>query len=188
LLKIITGVLKLTEGEVLFRGKPWNRNDLRYIGSLIEGPAIYGNLTAFENLEVLATLLNIPKTRIQEVLKTVGLTHTKKKLVRNFSLGMKQRLGIGMALLNNPKLLILDEPTNGLDPIGIQELRNLIKEFPSKGITVVISSHILPEIQLIADDIGIISNGHLGFEGPNNQQEHDLEELFIDIVRKTTEV
>jgi lantibiotic transport system ATP-binding protein len=188
LLKIITGVLKPTEGEVLFRGKPWNRNDLRYIGSLIEGPAIYENLTAFENLEVLATLLNIPKTRIQEVLKTVGLTHTKKKLVRNFSLGMKQRLGIGMALLNNPKLLILDEPTNGLDPIGILELRNLIKEFPSKGITVVISSHILPEIQLIADDIGIISNGHLGFEGPNNQQEHDLEELFIDIVRKTTEV
>lgn len=99
-------------------------------------------------------------------------------------MGMKQRLGIAIALLNHPKLLILDEPTNGLDPIGIQELRDLIRSFPAKGITVILSSHILTEVQLVADDIGIISNGVLGYEGPMDK-EADLEKLFMDIVRKT---
>ena len=117
------------------------------------------------------------------MLKIVGLEDTNKKLVRNFSLGMKQRLGIAMALINNPELLILDEPTNGLDPLGIQELRELIKEFSKKGITVIISSHILSEIKQIADKIGIINNGHLIYEA-NNSDEMDLEKLFLEMIKK----
>ena len=157
--------------------------DLKKVGAIIEHPAIYPNLTAYENLEVLTVLLNIDKRRIDYVLKIVGLENTNKKLARNFSLGMKQRLGIAMTLINNPELLILDEPTNGLDPLGIQELRELIKEFSKKGITVIISSHILSEIQQIADKIGIINNGHLIYEA-NNSDEMDLEKLFLEVIKK----
>ena len=164
-LKMITGMLRPTSGKVLFNGHEWNRKDLEQIGALIETPPLYENLSAVENLEVRAKLLNIPKTRIDKVLKMVDLQNTGRKKAGQFSMGMKQRLGIAIALLNSPKLLILDEPTNGLDPIGIQELRSLIRSFPSKGITVILSSHILSEVQLIADDIGIISNGILGYEG-----------------------
>ena len=157
--------------------------DLKKVGAIIEHPAIYPNLTAYENLEVLTVLLNIDKRRIDYMLKIVGLENTNKKLARNFSLGMKQRLGIAMALINNPELLILDEPTNGLDPLGIQELRELIKEFSKKGITVIISSHILSEIKQIADKIGIINNGHLIYEA-NNSDEMDLEKLFLEVIKK----
>lgn len=118
-LKMITGIMKPTDGEIIYDGKPWNRGVLEEIGALIENPPIYENLTARENLEVRAVLLGTPKSRINEVLKTVSLTNTGKKKAGQFSLGMKQRLGIALALLGNPKLLILDEPTNGLDPIGI---------------------------------------------------------------------
>ena len=144
-LKMITGMLRPTSGKVLFNGHEWNRKDLEQIGALIETPPLYENLSAVENLEVRAKLLNIPKTRIDKVLKMVDLQNTGRKKAG-------QRLGIAIALLNSPKLLILDEPTNGLDPIGIQELRSLIRSFPSKGITVILSSHILSEVQLIADD------------------------------------
>ena len=183
-LKMITGMLRPTSGKVLFNGHEWNRKDLEQIGALIETPPLYENLSAVENLEVRAKLLNIPKTRIDKVLKMVDLQNTGRKKAGQFSMGMKQRLGIAIALLNSPKLLILDEPTNGLDPIGIQELRTLIRSFPSKGITVILSSHILSEVQLIADDIGIISNGILGYEGQMNKDEN-LENLFIEVVRKS---
>lgn len=153
---------------------------------MIETPPLYENLSAVENLEVRAKLLNIPKTRIDKVLKMVDLQNTGRKKAGQFSMGMKQRLGIAIALLNSPKLLILDEPTNGLDPIGIQELRSLIRSFPSKGITVILSSHILSEVQLITDDIGIISNGILGYEGQMNKDEN-LENLFVEVVRKSQE-
>lgn len=185
-LKMITGVLRPTSGKVLFNGHEWNRKDLEQIGALIEIPPLYENLSAVENLEVRAKLLNIPKTRIDKVLKMVDLQNTGRKKAGQFSMGMKQRLGIAIALLNSPKLLILDEPTNGLDPIGIQELRSLIRSFPSKGITVILSSHILSEVQLIADDIGIISNGILGYEGQMNKDEN-LENLFVEVVRKSQE-
>lgn len=185
-LKMITGMLRPTSGKVLFNGHEWNRKDLEQIGALIETPPLYGNLSAVENLEVRAKLLNIPKTRIDKVLKMVDLQNTGRKKAGQFSMGMKQRLGIAIALLNSPKLLILDEPTNGLDPIGIQELRFLIRSFPSKGITVILSSHILSEVQLIADDIGIISNGILGYEGQMNKDEN-LENLFVEVVRKSQE-
>lgn len=185
-LKMITGMLRPTSGKVLFNGHEWNRKDLEQIGALIETPPLYENLSAVENLEVRAKLLNIPKTRIDKVLKMVDLQNTGRKKAGQFSRGMKQRLGIAIALLNSPKLLILDEPTNGLDPIGIQELRSLIRSFPSKGITVILSSHILSEVQLIADDIGIISNGILGYEGQMNKDEN-LENLFVEVVRKSQE-
>ena len=185
-LKMITGMLRPTSGKVLFNGHEWNRKDLEQIGALIETPPLYENLSAVENLEVRAKLLNIPKTRIDKVLKMVDLQNTGRKEAGQFSMGMKQRLGIAIALLNSPKLLILDEPTNGLDPIGIQELRSLIRSFPSKGITVILSSHILSEVQLIADDIGIISNGILGYEGQMNKDEN-LENLFVEVVRKSQE-
>ena len=185
-LKMITGMLRPTSGKVLFNGHEWNRKDLEQIGALIETPPLYENLSAVENLEVRAKLLNIPKTRIDKVLKMVDLQNTGRKKAGQFSMGMKQRLGIAIALLNSPKLLILDEPTNGLDPIGIQELRFLIRSFPSKGITVILSSHILSEVQLIADDIGIISNGILGYEGQMNKDEN-LENLFVEVVRKSQE-
>lgn len=185
-LKMITGMLRPTSGKVLFNGHEWNRKDLEQIGALIETPPLYENLSAVENLEVRSKLLNIPKTRIDKVLKMVDLQNTGRKKAGQFSMGMKQRLGIAIALLNSPKLLILDEPTNGLDPIGIQELRSLIRSFPSKGITVILSSHILSEVQLIADDIGIISNGILGYEGQMNKDEN-LENLFVEVVRKSQE-
>lgn len=185
-LKMITGMIRPTSGKVLFNGHEWNRKDLEQIGALIETPPLYENLSAVENLEVRAKLLNIPKTRIDKVLKMVDLQNTGRKKAGQFSMGMKQRLGIAIALLNSPKLLILDEPTNGLDPIGIQELRSLIRSFPSKGITVILSSHILSEVQLIADDIGIISNGILGYEGQMNKDEN-LENLFVEVVRKSQE-
>ena len=185
-LKMITGMLRPTNGKVLFNGHDWTRKDLEQIGALIETPPLYDNLSAAENLEVRAKLLGVPKARIDEVLEIVDLQNTGRKKAGQFTMGMKQRLGIAIALLNNPKLLILDEPTNGLDPIGIQELRSLIRSFPSQGITVILSSHILSEVQLIADDIGIISNGILGYEGQMNKDE-DLENLFIEVVRKSQE-
>ncbi|MBS4456002.1 lantibiotic protection ABC transporter ATP-binding subunit [Tuanshanicoccus lijuaniae] len=183
LLKLITKVMHCTSGDILFEGKSMCAEDLKNVGAIIEQPAIYPNLTANENLEVLTTLLSIDKRRIDDVLKIVGLENTGKKLAKNFSLGMKQRLGIAMTLINSPKLLILDEPTNGLDPMGIQELRELIKDFSEKGITVIISSHILSEIQQVADKIGIINNGHLIYEG-NNSKEIDLEKLFLEMIKK----
>ena len=145
-LKMITGMLRPTNGKVLFNGHDWTRKDLEQIGALIETPPLYDNLSAAENLEVRAKLLGVPKARIDEVLEIVDLQNTGRKKAGQFSMGMKQRLGIAIALLNNPKLLILDEPTNGLDPIGIQELRSLIRSFPSQGITVILSSHILSEV------------------------------------------
>mgnify|MGYP002409557303 FL=1 len=151
------------------------------IGALIESPPLYENLTARENLKVRTLLLGLPDSRIDEVLQIVDLTNTGKKCAGQFSMGMKQRLGIAIALLNHPKLLILDEPTNGLDPIGIQDLRVLIRSFPEQGITVILSSHILSEVELIADHIGIISNGILGYEAKINPGE-DLESLFMQVV------
>lgn len=182
-LKMITGMFHKTSGEILFEGHPWSRNDLTDIGALIESPPLYENLTARENLKVRTLLLGLPDSRIDEVLQTVDLRNTGKKRAGQFSMGMKQRLGIAIALLNRPKLLILDEPTNGLDPIGIQDLRDLIRSFPGQDITVILSSHILSEVELTADHIGIISNGVLGYEAQINPGEN-LESLFMEVVSK----
>ena len=183
LLKMLTGMINPTSGEIIYKEKPWSRNDLLEIGSLIEQSPIYENLTARENLKVRTLLYNLPDSRIEDVLEIVNLTNTGNKKAGKFSMGMKQRLGIAIALLNNPKLLILDEPTNGLDPIGIGDLRELIKSFPQKGITVIISSHILSEVEQIADYIGIIANGQLWYQ-EKVQEDIDLEKLFLEVVKK----
>ena len=182
LLKMLTGMINPTSGEIIYKEKPWSRNDLLEIGSLIEQSPIYENLTARENLKVRTLLYNLPDSRIEDVLEIVNLTNTGNKKAGKFSMGMKQRLGIAIALLNNPKLLILDEPTNGLDPIGIGDLRELIKSFPKKGITVIISSHILSEVEQIADYIGIIANGQLWYQ-EKVQEVIDLEKLFLEVVK-----
>lgn len=186
-LKMITGMLRPNTGSIIFNGHTWTRNDLQDIGVLIETPPLYENLTAKENLQVRTIALGLPKSRIEEVLKVVDLTNTGKKRAGQFSLGMKQRLGIAIALLNKPKLLILDEPTNGLDPIGIQELRKLIRSFPEQGISVILSSHILSEVEQVVDDIGIIAGGRLGYQGPAPQGQ-ELESLFMQVVSANRKV
>lgn len=181
ILKMITGIMQPDSGSIEFDGHPWSRRDLNEIGALIERPPLYENLTAEENLEVRRTMLGLPKSHIKEVLEMTALTDTGKKKAGQFSLGMKQRLGIALALLNHPKLLILDEPVNGLDPLGIQELRRLIRSFPEQGVTVILSSHMLSEAALTASHIGIIAGGVLGYCG-RIHPEDDLEKLFMQVV------
>lgn len=168
-LKLILGLLKKQQGEILVFGKPFERNRveiLRRTGAMIESPSIYGHLTATENLRVLQKVYNCPKNRIAEVLELVGLAKTGSKRASQFSLGMKQRLSIAIALLNHPQLLILDEPTNGLDPNGIIEIRELLKDLArARGITILISSHILSEIEKLVTHVGIINLGKLLFQG-----------------------
>ena len=183
-LKMLTGLLYPSAGEIIVFNEPWQRKHLERIGALIESPALYGNLTAVENLLVHTKLMGLPRERIDEVLEIVDLKDTGKKLAGRFSLGMKQRLGIAIALLGHPDLLILDEPTNGLDPIGIQELRELIRSFPQRGITVILSSHILAEVAQLVDHIGIISDGQLKHQDKISHDEN-LEELFMKVVRRT---
>ena len=186
-LKMITGMLRPDSGMIEFDGHPWSRKDLSQIGAMIETPPLYENLTARENLAVRTTLLGLSRQRaeqeIGEMLHLVRLDHTGRKRAGQFSLGMKQRLGIALALISHPKLLILDEPANGLDPVGMEELRTFIRSLPSKGITVILSSHILSEVRQPADHIGIISEGVLGYEGPLDAS-MDLEKLFLQVVRK----
>ena len=168
-LKLILGLLKKQHGEILVFGKPFAANrveTLRQIGSMIESPSLYGHLTAVENLRVLQKVYQCPPTRIVEVLELVGLAETGKKTAGQFSLGMKQRLSIAIALLHSPKLLILDEPTNGLDPNGILEIRELLQSLnQNQGITILISSHLLSEIEKLVTHIGIINQGNLLFQG-----------------------
>jgi lantibiotic transport system ATP-binding protein len=168
-LKLILGLLKKQLGEILVFGKPFAKNRveaLRKIGSMIESPSIYGHLTAVENLRILQKVYRCPMRQIQEVLQLVGLAQTDKKRANQFSLGMKQRLSIAIALLHNPSLLILDEPTNGLDPSGILEIRELLQKLnQNHGITILISSHLLSEIEKFVTHIGIINQGNLLFQG-----------------------
>ena len=165
-MKMLLALTEPSSGEVYIFGKPLKGNEkktLPRIGSLIESPGFYPNLTATENLEIFAKLRGVPKKNsIQESLNVVRLPYNDKKLFSEYSLGMKQRLAIALAIMHDPEVLILDEPINGLDPIGIAELRKFILDLCKlKEKTIIISSHILSEIKLIADDIGIIDNGKL---------------------------
>ena len=182
-LKMICGMLRPTSGEMLFGGRPWRRDDLYAIGSLIEEAPLYPNLTVRENLRVRTTLLGLPERRIDEALEAVGLTDTGRKRAGRFSMGMRQRLGLALALLARPRLLVLDEPTNGLDPIGIEELRDQVRGFAASGTTVLVSSHILSEVQQMADSVGIIYRGRLAYED-RLRKDQDLEELFMDVCRE----
>ncbi|MDO5037486.1 MAG: lantibiotic protection ABC transporter ATP-binding protein [Tissierellia bacterium] len=185
-LKILAGMVHRTSGTLLFEGQPWSRKDLAQIGALIESPPLYYNLSAWDNLKVRTLLLGLPTSRIQEVLDLVGLAETGKKKAGHFSMGMKQRLGLALALLNRPKLLILDEPTNGLDPLAIQDLRALIQTLAQEGMTLILSSHVLGEVQQMADHIGIISQGRLLYQGALDPQK-DLEGLFMEVVQRRRE-
>jgi ABC-type multidrug transport system ATPase subunit len=168
-LKLILGLLKKQQGTISVFGKPFNENRieiLKNIGSLIEAPSLYAHLTARENLLIWQKVYQCPKERINEVLQIVGLENTGKKKAGKFSLGMKQRLSIAVALLHKPSLLILDEPTNGLDPSGIIEMRQLlIKINQEEKVTIVISSHLLMEIEKLVTHIGIINKGSILFQG-----------------------
>ena len=136
------------------------------MGSFIESPSFYANLTGRENLDIIRRILRLPESAVNDALELVGLSEFGSRLAKKYSLGMKQRLGLAGALLGRPPILILDEPTNGLDPAGIHEIRNLIKSLPDLyDCTVLISSHMLSEIELMADDIGILNHGRLLFEG-----------------------
>ncbi|HEQ6372448.1 TPA: lantibiotic protection ABC transporter ATP-binding protein [Streptococcus pyogenes] len=164
IMKILTGLVSKTSGSIIFEGREWSRRDLRKIGSIIEEPPLYKNLSAYDNMKVVTTMLGVSESTILPLLNKVGLGNIDKRPVKQFSLGMKQRLGIAISLINSPKLLILDEPTNGLDPIGIQELREIIESFKSEGMTIMISSHILSEVEHLADFIGFIYEGKIILE------------------------
>lgn len=168
-LKMILGLTRPTDGKVTVFGKDFDanrRNILSQTGSLVESPSYYGHLTGLENMRIMQRLRDVPDKNVSEALKIVRLENQKDKKVGQYSLGMKQRLGIAMALLAFPKLLILDEPTNGLDPAGIGEIRELIKSLPQRyGMTVLISSHLLSEIEQIATSVGIINDGMMVFQG-----------------------
>ena len=169
-LKMILGLVRPTAGSIQVLGKSMDGKNrlavLRQVGSLIESPSYYGHLTGEENLRIVQTLRGVPEKNIREVLQIVRLDGQRGKKVAHYSLGMKQRLGLAAALLGYPKLLILDEPTNGLDPAGIQEMRELICELPERfGMTVVVSSHLLSEIDQMADHVAIIRDGELVFPG-----------------------
>ena len=170
-MKMLLGLIHPTAGRVRLLGQELTEKSrlplLRQTGSLIESPAGYLHLTAQENLEIVADLKGVPLKDIGRVLDIVHLTQDRNRRVGQYSLGMKQRLGIAMALLGSPKLLILDEPTNGLDPAGIQEMRALIRNMPAAtGATVLISSHLLGEMEQMVEQVGIIDHGHILFEGP----------------------
>ena len=170
-MKMLLGLIHPTAGRVRLLGQELAEKSrlplLRQTGSLIESPAGYLHLTAQENLEIVADLKGVPHKDIGRVLDIVHLTQDRSRRVGQYSLGMKQRLGIAMALLGSPKLLILDEPTNGLDPAGIQEMRALIRNMPAAtGATVLISSHLLGEMEQMVEQVGIIDHGHILFEGP----------------------
>ena len=186
LIRLITGLIHKSNGEIeLFGGRGEKAlNEARtMIGSLIETPSFYGNMTARENLEVSRLVRDIPgKNCIDEVLNLVGLNDVEKKKVKNFSLGMRQRLGIANALMGNPKLLILDEPINGLDPMGIVEIRELLKKInKEKDMTILISSHILSELSELATTYGIISKGRLIEEITANELNEKCRQ-YIDLI------
>ncbi len=175
-MQLILGLLKKQHGEILIFGKHFENHRIEIlskVGSLIESPSIYAQLTAAENLRVWQKLYQCPLQRIDEVLQLVGLSTTGNKKAGNFSLGMKQRLGLAIALLNKPALLILDEPTNGLDPNGIIEMRDLLLRLNQNyGITILISSHLLAEIEKLVTHVGVINKGRLLFEGTLEQFTH----------------
>lgn len=167
-IRMLLGLMRPTSGSVQLFGKDMKNNRieiLKNVGSLVENPSYYPHLTAKENLEASRKILNVPKKRIDEVLQQVRLHEVANKKVKGFSLGMKQRLGIAAAMLHQPELLILDEPTNGLDPSGIIEMRQLIQSLPEEyGMTVLISSHLLSEIDQMATRVGVVSKGKMIFQ------------------------
>ena len=203
-MKMLLGLTAPRKGSFTIDGKhfPDDRTAiLKEIGSFIESPSFYSNLTGWENLDIVRRILGLPKTAVEVALELVGLTEFGNRLAKKYSLGMRQRLGLAGALLGRPPILILDEPTNGLDPSGIHEIRNLVKSLPDLyDCTILISSHMLSEIELMADDIGILNHGRLLFEGSlddlrqsalqsgfatdNKTGSANLEDMFLAMIEK----
>ncbi|MBI2279238.1 MAG: ABC transporter ATP-binding protein [Bacteroidetes bacterium] len=169
IIRLLLDLCKVDSGKIYIKGEGINRNTTylyKNIGTLIESPSLYKNLSGKENLELFALYYGVQKERINDVLDIVGLQNSSTKKVRNYSLGMKQRLGIGLSILHDPELLILDEPLNGLDPQGIAEIRALLLKLnKEEGKTIFISSHLLGEIENTCSDVGIINNGGILFDG-----------------------
>ena len=204
-MKMLLGLVKQSGGSVRLLGREMNAENrlalLRQTGSLIESPSSYGHLTARENLRIVAQLKGVEETEIERVLRVVHLDREKTRRVKAFSLGMRQRLGIAQALLGRPRLLILDEPTNGLDPEGIREMRDLIRSLPqTAGATVLVSSHLLSEMEMFVDHVGIIDYGRLLWQGPLarlqaerggevvvTRRSKTLEEIFLDLIHEQGE-
>lgn len=197
-MKLLLGLTAPTSGSFTVNGKHFPEDRLailREVGSFIESPSFYANLTGRENLDLIRRILGLPKADVEDALELVGLQEFGDRLAKKYSLGMKQRLGLAGALLGRPPILILDEPTNGLDPSGIHETRQLIKSLPSLyDCTVLLSSHMLSEIQLLADDIGILNHGRLLFEGSmEDLRRHalqsgftadNLEDMFLSMIEQ----
>ena len=197
-MKMLLGLTVPTKGSFTIDGKQFPNDRLsilKEVGSFIESPSFYANLTGKENLDIIRRILGLPQNTVEDALEIVGLSEFGGRLAKKYSLGMKQRLGLAGAMLGRPPILILDEPTNGLDPSGIYEIRNLIRTLPDLyDCTVLISSHMLSEIELIADDIGILNHGHLLFEGSLDELRQtalqsgfaadNLEDMFLLMVDK----
>lgn len=184
-MKMLLGLTRPTSGDIALFDQPLTRASrtklLPSIGSMIEAPPGYGHLTGRENMRIVQDMLDLSTAQIDRALATVRLTEHQNKLVRNYSLGMKQRLGIAMALARDPALLILDEPTNGLDPAGIEEIRTLLVRLAEQGITVMVSSHLLDEIDKMASVLGILSSGKMIFQGTRDELfAHSIPDLVIE--------
>ena len=201
-MKMLLGLTAPTKGSFAIDGRHFPEDRiaiLKEIGSFIESPSFYANLTGRENLDIIRRILGLPGDSVDDALELVGLEEFGGRLAKKYSLGMKQRLGLAGALLGRPPVLILDEPTNGLDPSGIHEIRNLVKSLPGLyDCTIMISSHMLSEIELMADDIGILNHGNLLFEGSLEElrnsagqagnshkiSEANLEDVFLGMVEQ----
>ncbi len=184
----ITSIMKPDSGEIFICGKNLTKEHtdaISNIGALIENPSLYPNMSGYDNLKIFATLSNVDKNRIDEVIKLINLGNSISNKVKTYSLGMKQRLGIAVALLNQPKLLILDEPTNGLDPQGISDMRNYLKEIShNQGVSVLVSSHMLSEMNLMCDRFAIMKQGRIVKVISQNDPicKFDIETYCIDVV------
>ncbi|WP_338754469.1 ABC transporter ATP-binding protein [Bacillus sp. FJAT-52991] len=197
-MKMLLGLTEPTSGTFTIDGKQFPADRmaiLKEVGSFIESPSFYGNLSGRENLDIIRRILNLPESAVDDALELVGLSEFDHRLAKKYSLGMKQRLGLASALIGKPPILILDEPTNGLDPSGIHEIRNLVKSLPKiYNCTILISSHMLSEIELMADDIGILNHGNLLFEGSMAQLRQTalqhgfatdkLEDMFLSMIEQ----
>ena len=183
LLKMISGIEKPTEGDINFKGENWKREDLKTIGSLIEEPDLFDNLTVEDNIKLKLKLHHVENKDQEQILNTLGFGDHNQEKVKGFSTGMRQRLGIALAFMGNPDLVVLDEPTNGLDTFGIHELRELLMLEKKQGKTIIIASHMLSEIPKVADRIAILGNGELFLE-EDYDQKTDLEDLFISTLEK----
>ncbi|ASU83344.1 lantibiotic ABC transporter ATP-binding protein [Nocardiopsis gilva YIM 90087] len=190
LMKIISGLLRADGGQVELLGRPFDRSSLRSVGSLVEGPGLWPRLNAEEHLRLHARLRGVPEETGPELLRTVGMEEVSRRRVSAFSLGMRWRLGIAIALLARPRLLVLDEPTNGLDPVGMRDMRELLRRLAGEGVTVFVSSHQLDQVSRICDRVGVIAEGSTRYEGALDglALDGDLEEGFFALLSRTSAV